>query len=316
MAMQYATAQGLTIPTYSSDDSKTPTTPTNPVVTISKDGAALAAAAGTVTVIANYGVHVALTAADMTAAAIAVKITSDNCDPVALSLVTEAGYTVTRAGNLDNLDVAVSSIDPAGTGTETVTVTVVDDSGDVRTGEVVTVVNQDDSSAPLVRTTDEFGQAVFYINDAYEMRAKVPTRVCHSGGSTDFTVNGDTDVIVTVTAVANPAPPAPGDCRLYAWMRYVEGGGVVGAGLGSIDVTDVMARANGEDDYLWSPDADPATTDSSGYAYVDVPQGFQLRVQVSVPNWTKATTLTVPAASTYNLGKLAAFQRIAADVSS
>ena len=101
MSMQYATAQGLTIPTYSSEDSKTPTTPVNPVVTISKDGAALVAAAGTVTVIADYGVHVAFTAADMTAAAIAVKVTSDNCDPVALSLVTEAGYTAAKAAFID-----------------------------------------------------------------------------------------------------------------------------------------------------------------------------------------------------------------------
>ena len=108
MAFQKAIVQSFTIPTLATGTT-TPTTPTNPVVTISKDGAGLGAPAGVVTVIANYGIHLAATIADMTADAIAVKVTSDNCDPATVNIVTEADWTAVRAVKVDNADVAVST---------------------------------------------------------------------------------------------------------------------------------------------------------------------------------------------------------------
>lgn len=110
MAWQYATAQGVYIPTFVSTDSKTPTTPTNPVVTISKDGAGLGAVAGTVTVVANFGVHVALTVADTACAAGAIKVTSDNCDPATLVFVTEGNYTADRATAIDTIETATAGL--------------------------------------------------------------------------------------------------------------------------------------------------------------------------------------------------------------
>ena len=147
---------------------------------------------------------------------------------------------------------------------------------------------------------------------AREVTQRVAVPVAESyniGALATFQAIGTT-VAGTATPATSAQPAAPGMCRLECWMRYAEGGAAVGAGAGSIDVTEVIERAAGAT-IIWSPAGTPALTDATGYAYVDVPQGFELRIALTAPGIRLSDRVAVPAAESLNIGTLAAFQSIA-----
>ncbi|MHB0913936.1 MAG: hypothetical protein ACYC2Y_10925 [Armatimonadota bacterium] len=82
-------------------------------VRLSKDGAALASAAGAVSELSFGWYKVALTAADTDAAALGIHASADGVQPYAQTLITEGDYTAARAAYLD---AAVSSRVSAGPG--------------------------------------------------------------------------------------------------------------------------------------------------------------------------------------------------------
>jgi len=153
MALQKGVAQAIPIPMYDALDHVTLLAPTSPTVTISKDGGALAPpeSAFAVALIADFGVLVTLSAADMNANSIAIKATDADCDDAAMTVLTEADWTAARAELLntipEDVDVELSAIHGLGswesgafgTGTFNVTLLVKDDNGDPVAGARVTV---------------------------------------------------------------------------------------------------------------------------------------------------------------------------------
>lgn len=114
MAFERAQAQVFGFTTLLATDHVTPTVPTNPVATVSKDGGAFGAAANAVTSVASGYCTLTLTGAEMTADTGCIRVTSDNCDPVHIEFYTEPGYTATRAALLDYLDAAISGREASG----------------------------------------------------------------------------------------------------------------------------------------------------------------------------------------------------------
>lgn len=98
MSFQKGVAQTVQIICY---DSETPTDPTSPVVTVAKDTGSFTAATNSPTVVTPGRVVIALTATEMNADAIAVKVSSDNLEDQIALFYTEADYTATRAGYLN-----------------------------------------------------------------------------------------------------------------------------------------------------------------------------------------------------------------------
>jgi hypothetical protein len=77
----------------------------------------------------------------------------------------------------------------------------------------------------------------------------------------------------TFTALASPAAPGSSAlCRCYAYMQYIEGGGVVGAGDGTLGITEVVDRPAGSS-IVYAPGTVPAETDATGLVYIDVVRG-------------------------------------------
>jgi hypothetical protein len=109
MAFQKGVAQTIQIICY---DSETPTDPTSPVVTVAKDTGSFTAATNSPTVVTPGRVVIALTATEMNADAIAVKVSSDNLEDQIALFYTEAAYTATRAGYLDAAISTRSIFDP------------------------------------------------------------------------------------------------------------------------------------------------------------------------------------------------------------
>lgn len=97
MAFERAIAQTLGFVTVDSTDHVTPTVPTTPVATWSKDGAGFAPATNAVSSIASGACKIPMTLAECTCDLGILRVTSDNCDPVMLVVYFEASYTATRA---------------------------------------------------------------------------------------------------------------------------------------------------------------------------------------------------------------------------
>lgn len=84
-------------------------TATTPTVNLSKDSGAPAASTNAAVHVSNGLWKVALTATEMTADVVGWVASATGCVPVGGTIATEAAYTTTRAGNLDNLDATVGS---------------------------------------------------------------------------------------------------------------------------------------------------------------------------------------------------------------
>lgn len=96
-------------------DHVTPTVPTNPVATLSKDGAGFNGCSNAVSSVANGHCVLTLTADEMDCNVGCIRITSDNCDPAHVEFFTEADWTATRAALVDNADAAISGLNDLST---------------------------------------------------------------------------------------------------------------------------------------------------------------------------------------------------------
>jgi hypothetical protein len=94
--------------------------------------------------------------------------------------------------------------------------------------------------------------------------------------------------IVGIFRVEYPTgiPPLSGElCRLYAYMYYLDGvnaGKPVGAGLGSLEVVDLLTRPSGGL-IIYGESGNKGLTDANGHAQVDVVRGARLRLRASWP---------------------------------
>jgi hypothetical protein len=103
MAFSQGVAQEVTLVTVASSDSKTPTQPTTPVVTISTDSGATFGAPTNAASTRAYGISLVLAAAETAHAFVQVRCTSANCDPVVSAFYFEDNWTVERAAALPDV---------------------------------------------------------------------------------------------------------------------------------------------------------------------------------------------------------------------
>ena len=109
----------------------------------------------------------------------------------------------------------------------------------------------------------------------------------------------------TFTALANPGIPGSATlCRVYAFIRYIEGGAVVGEDDGSLDVTEVIDRP--PNTYIvYAPGATPALTDAYGYVYIDIARKAVVKIKAIFPTGVQSiATIRVPDAATYDVGQV------------
>lgn len=97
MAYEKGIAETFGFVTLLATDHLTPTVPTTPVATISKDGGGFNPCDNAVTSVASGFCTLLLSATEKNADVICVRITSDNCDPVMLPIRTEDGWTAAKA---------------------------------------------------------------------------------------------------------------------------------------------------------------------------------------------------------------------------
>lgn len=121
MSFQKGVAQRVHIVCY---DGERPENPINPSVTVAKDTGTFTAATNAPTVVTPGVVVITLTAAEMNADVIAVKVSSTNLEDQISVFYTEDAYTAARAGNLDATISSRSTFDPT-----TTTVKAVDHTG-------------------------------------------------------------------------------------------------------------------------------------------------------------------------------------------
>jgi hypothetical protein len=103
MAFTQGVAQTIHVGTVVSTDHLTPTAPTTPVVTVSLDGGATFEATDNAAAATLYGISLVLSAAETARAAVLVRVTSANCDPVVSAFYFEDNWTVERAAALPDV---------------------------------------------------------------------------------------------------------------------------------------------------------------------------------------------------------------------
>jgi cytochrome c556 len=127
------------------------------------------------------------------------------------------------------------------------------------------------------------------------------------GNPFDVDVGAAASQAFTLTGAAIAAPATPGDatlCNCYVDMREVEGGQLLGAGEGTMDVTGIRTRPDGNTEILTTNVA-AASTDGSGRASINVVRGAVVEITLTWPTGeTDTRTVTVPDAGTYDVGVL------------
>jgi hypothetical protein len=126
----------------------------------------------------------------------------------------------------------------AGSGANTVTVTVQTSGGTVYSGVTVSINNQTETGTAYTVQTNSLGQAVFYL-DTGNWRAIAAQSREQGGGATNFTVDGAESVTVTVTALSVPAAASADNYLLYGYERKVEADAAFGASGVTVQVVSV-----------------------------------------------------------------------------
>lgn len=99
-----------------------------------------------------------------------------------------------------------------------------------------------------------------------------------------LTVDGDTEVTMLATKIGDLGTPEDVSlCRCWMTLHYVEGGEPVGAGEGSIEVTDVQPLVPQGGLPGMAIAGTRATTDASGRVYLDLVRGATVTIQISRP---------------------------------
>lgn len=211
----------------------------------------------------NTGTSMLLVGKSGTANCIVIPVAWDNLDATISSRSTYAGadtagtttlltrLSAARATAIDTIAADVVGLDgatmydPAGTGANTVTITVRTAGGVVYEGIRVSATNAAETASPLVQYTDSSGQVTYHL-DAGSWRIIAATTAAQSGGHTDVTVDGAESVTVTVTAVALPTPTAEDTWAL--WNRENKLEGEIPFGAGEMTIRVVAVDAAGRND--------------------------------------------------------------------
>lgn len=158
----------------------------------------------------------------------------------------------------------------------------------------------------------------------YVARAQITTLLGYAVGC-DYqvrvvaTVDGITQAdVVGIFRVETPSgiPPLSASlCQVYCYMRYADGvsaGLPVAAGLGKIEVEQMLSRPTG-DLSVYRQTGVAGVTDVSGRVFVNIVRKSQVRLRVTWPSditggtpVERYVTITVPDAATYDLGALLA----------
>ena len=121
----------------------------------------------------------------------------------------------------------------------------------------------------------------------------------------DLDVGAAATQAFTLTCALLAAPAAPADptmCALYAYMYQAETGQTLGAGEGTLDMTDIVARAD-DDDIVYATSTAAAETDANGLVTVNAPRGATVKLKATwLTNEYKIITVTVPAAANLDVG--------------
>ena len=193
----------------------------------------------------------------------------------------------------------------AGSGANTVVVTITDALAVPVLGLGVTIWNSDESAVIAGQVTDALGQVTFYLDDGTYV-ANTPDTPAWSGSSNALVVSGATTDTFAVTANAITPPLDPTLCRVYAYMREIEGGTVLGADEGTLNVVALRSRPSGAT-IIYGDGVAARGTDANGFVYVDIVRGATVQLRGT---WTGTTARTedvevvVPDSATYNVGVL------------
>jgi len=209
MPFQKGVAQRIGFTLVDSGDHSTPTVPTNAAAQISKDGAAFTATTNSVVSVGNGYCYVDLTATEMDADVICLRVTSDNCDEYQVTIYPDADWTAERASYLDNI--------AFGTGVHSVELGVKDDSGDPVPNARVTIKNIGtqttgaDGKCPVAWGLDAGTYTVTLQAGTGFEESNPYTLVVDSNGNVTTPSNG----FFEVTALALPTPSSPDGIVLW-----------------------------------------------------------------------------------------------------
>lgn len=159
-------------------------------------------------------------------AAVSSRLASDDytappsVSAIRTELETPGGMLATAAADVAGLD-GDAMYNPAGTGSNTVTVTVQTSGGVVFPSVKVVATNAAETATPLVLWTNSSGQVTFYL-DAGAWRFVASGNGAQSGGATNVMVDGAESVTVTVTASTVPAPSSADNFTLYGYETELE----------------------------------------------------------------------------------------------
>lgn len=320
MAFTQGVAQTVHITTLDGAD---PVAPTNPAVTVSLDGGATFEAPDNAAVTTAYGVSLELSAAETARDLVLVRVTADNADAQVVPYYFEDAYTAQRAENLDNADAPVSGVPAAvdaalsaahgsgtwgsgaGYGDYTVTLEVEDGDGAAVPACPVRVLNSGGVLVAYGLTNTTTGAVLVNLGAGDHEVHLGPLPGYALSNPYSITVVGDTTETLTVTAISIPTPADPSLCVVYADMRNVVGGQLLGAGEGSLNVIQVISRPAGSTEVL-ADDGDndaPALTDGSGRAALSIVRGAVVILRASWPDGhTKTVQVTVPDEDAYDVG--------------
>jgi hypothetical protein len=291
LAFEYGVAQTVAIVCY---DGETPTAPTNPVVTVSIDGAAFGAADNAPSVVGPV-VFYELSIAEMTAGVAVVKVASDDLEDHYREVYPSGVYTSTRGLLLDNLDQSLSTTETnirgaddddlktlsdqidnlpsPGTGARTVTFTLSDGAGTLAGSLETHVEDADGNTLAGPLTTNKNGLVTYYLDDA-TVYLVTPSTVTWQGNSEEVTIDATAEsdgVDVTLTAQTLPTPSSP-DKYTIIINATDEHDALVGASARSYKITSIYPTHDPSANLVRSTERNAITTDANGQASFEVGQ--------------------------------------------
>ncbi len=248
----------------------------------------------TVTTLTNAPTGMALEASVQ-----AVKAKTDNlpASPAATGdIPTEVEVSAVVAADLASAHGAGAWGPSGAAGAHTVTITVTDGT-DPLSQCLVTVKDATDTTQRDQARTNAAGQVVFSLDTATYKVHVGPLPGYQSLAAQTLVVDGAETVTYALTAIAVGAPSTPDLCRVYGY-EYQDGDAVAGR--------TVTAKLQGlpqtTDTVILEGEAVTATTNASGYWYLDLVQGK--RYQISIPEAGVLRTITIPDQATLDLHTL------------
>lgn len=194
----------------------------------------------------------------------------------------------------------------AGSGANTVTLTI-DDGTDPVVGVNVVIKNAAETATVAgPQTTDSDGQVVFNLDDGTYHAIVVSTPAYDTLAAQTLTVSGTTTDTYSLTAFDAGSPTEPSQCRVYDWLYNAAGTAQASVAITFTPVTrDPSDIAHGSDTLTLRDVAVTATTDSEGYFTADLYRSSEIGnrrywVEVGEKKWQ----IEVPDAASATLASL------------